>query len=256
MAMIPFVQWMWMVAPLAIVMVVVISLVLSIGLKDVRLERPTEHKALTADQKKILAVLGGLVVLLLLNAPIRPWWEGFGMSEPVLLLSAGLLLFTPPFRLLVWQEDKAKIPYRIMFLFGAGFAIAKAFSETGLANVIAEYLVSYSHLAPLYLMVIIAVMITFTTEITSNTALISIMLPVIYAVTLQTGLDTTLFMMVATICASYAFMLPIATPPNAIAMSSGVIPIRTMALYGLFFNLIGIMLIVLIALVYWKPVLG
>jgi sodium-dependent dicarboxylate transporter 2/3/5 len=256
MMMIPFIQWMWMVAPLAIVMVVVISAVLSIGLKAVRLERPREHKALTADQKKILAVLGGLVALLLVNAPIRPWWEGLGMSEPVLLLSAGLLLFTPPFRLLVWQEDKAKIPYRIMFLFGAGFAIAKAFSETGLANVIAEYLVSYSHLAPLYLMVIIAVMITFTTEITSNTALISIMLPVIYAVTQQTGLDSTLFMMVATICASYAFMLPIATPPNAIAMSSGVIPIRTMALYGLLFNLIGITLIVLIAALFWQPVLG
>jgi sodium-dependent dicarboxylate transporter 2/3/5 len=256
MEMIPFVQWMWMVAPLALVMVVVISLVLGIGLKDVRLERPEEHKTLTSDQKKIVAVLGGLVVLLLVNAPIRPWWEGLGMSEPVILLSAGLLLFTPPFRLLVWQEDKAKIPYRIMFLFGAGFAIAKAFSQTGLANVIAEYLVSYSHLAPLYLMVIIAVMITFTTEITSNTALISIMLPVIYAVTRQTGLDTTLFMMVATICASYAFMLPIATPPNAIAMSSGVIPIRTMALYGLFFNLVGITLIVLIAFVYWQPVLG
>jgi len=255
MAMIPFVQWMGMVAPLALVMLVVISLVLAVGVRDVRLEPPAEKKPLTAEQKKVLGILGGLVALLLVNAPIRPWWNGLGMSEPVILLSAGLLLFAPPFHLLVWQEDKAKIPYRIMFLFGAGFAIANAFSETGLAARIAAYLVSYSHLAPLYLMLIIAVMITFTTEITSNTALISIMLPVIYAVTQQTGLDSTLFMMVATICASYAFMLPIATPPNAIAMSSGVIPIRTMALYGLLFNLVGIALIVLIATLFWRPLL-
>ena len=256
MAMIPFVQWMWMVAPLALVMLIVISVVLGIGVGDVRLERPESHQPLNRDQKKILGLLFGLVALLLVNAPIRPWWGGLGMSEPVILLSAGLLLFTPPFGLLVWQEDKAKIPYRIMFLFGAGFAIAKAFSETGLADVVAQFLVSYSYLTPLYLMAFVAAVITFTTEITSNTALISIMLPVIYAVTRQTGLDSTLYMMVATICASYAFMLPIATPPNAIAMSSGVITIRRMALYGFFFNLAGIALIVLFALVFWKPVLG
>ena len=256
MAVIPFVQWMWMVAPLALAMFVVISLVLSIGVHDVRLERPKEGRALDTDQKKILTLLGGLILLLLVNAPIRPYWDGLGMSEPVILLAAGLMLFAPPFSLLVWHEDKAKIPYRIMFLFGAGFAIARAFSETGLANVIAGFIVSYSYLAPLYLLIIIAVMITFTTEITSNTALISIMLPVIYAVAQQTGLDATLFMMVATICASYAFMLPIATPPNAIAMSSGVVPIKTMAFYGLFFNLAGIAVIVLIAVVFWAPVLG
>ena len=253
---IPFVQWMWMVAPLAFVMLFVISSVLSIGVANERLARPESHLPLSQDQKKILGLLFALAGLLLVNAPIRPWWGGLGMSEPAILLGAGLLLFAPPFNILVWQEDKAKIPYRIMFLFGAGFAIAKAFSETGLADVVARFLVSYSYLTPLYLMAFVAAVITFTTEITSNTALISIMLPVIYAVTQQTGLDSTLYMMVATICASYAFMLPIATPPNAIAMSSGVITIRRMALYGFFFNLIGIALIVLFAMVFWKPVLG
>ncbi len=256
MEMIPFFQWMWMVAPLAFVMFIVVSMILSIGVRDVRLERPMQKQALTGDQKKILSVLGGLILVLLVNAPIRPWWSGLGMSEPVILLSAGLLLFTPPFGLLEWEEDKAKIPYRIMFLFGAGFAIAKAFTKTGLADQLAQYLIAYSNLTPIYLLLLIAVMITFTTEITSNTALISIMLPVIYAVSQQAGLDTTLLMMVATICASYAFMLPIATPPNAIAMSSGVIKIRTMALYGLVFNIVGIVLIVLIAKFFWKPVLG
>lgn len=252
----PFVQWMWMVAPLALVMLAVISIILSIGVENERLERPENHQPLTLGQKKILGLLFGLVLLLLVNAPIRPWWGGLGMSEPVILLSAGLLLFAPPFGLLEWQEDKAKIPYRIMFLFGAGFAIARAFSETGLADTIAQFLLHYSYLTPLYLMAFVAAVITFTTEITSNTALISIMLPVIYAVTQQAGLDSTLYMMVATICASYAFMLPIATPPNAIAMSSGVIPIRRMALYGFFFNLIGIGLIVMFAHFYWQPVLA
>lgn len=252
MAPIPFFQWMWMVAPLSLVMFVVVALTLGMGVGDEKVEREVEHHPLTRPQKKVITVLLGLMALLLLNAPIEPYWSGLGMSEPVILLSAGLLLFAPPLNILEWMEDKDKIPYRIMMLFGAGFSIAMAFSETGLADHIASYLVGMTELAPLLLLVIVATMVTFTTEVTSNTALISIMLPVIYSVAEQTGLDTRLFMMVATLCASYAFMLPIATPPNAIAMSSGVVDVKTMAKYGIFFNIVGIILIVTIAKFFWS----
>jgi sodium-dependent dicarboxylate transporter 2/3/5 len=98
-------------------------------------------------------------------------------------------------------------------------------------------------------------MITFTTEITSNTALISIMLPVIYSVAEQAGINTTLFMMIATVCASYAFMLPIATAPNAIAMSSGVVNVRDMIRYGIVLNIVGILYIVIIAKFFWSEIL-
>lgn len=252
MAPIPFFQWMWMVAPLSILMAVFVSFTLSLGVGDQPIVRAIEHKAMTADQKKVMSVLASLMALLLFNAPIQPYWSGLGMSEPVILLSAGLLLFAPPFRLLVWMEDKEKIPYRIMMLFGAGFSIAMAFGSTGLADEIASYIVSLTDLAPILLLLVVASIVTFTTEVTSNTALISIMLPVIYAVAEQTGMDTRLFMMVATLCASYAFMLPIATPPNAIAMSSGVVDVKTMARYGLVFNIVGIALIVLIAKFFWS----
>jgi sodium-dependent dicarboxylate transporter 2/3/5 len=77
------------------------------------------------------------------------------------------------------------------------------------------------------------------------------MLPILYKVAEQTGINATLVMMVATVCASYAFMLPIATPPNAIAMSSGVISIKAMAAYGMVFNILGILLIVAIANIFW-----
>jgi len=100
-------------------------------------------------------------------------------------------------------------------------------------------------------LIAIASLVTFTTEVTSNTALISMMLPVLYAVTKTAGLDPILFMMVATICASYAFMLPIATPPNAIAMSSGAVKITDMAKYGIIFNLAGILLISTVAHFFW-----
>lgn len=249
---IPFFQWMWMVAPLSIIMFIVVASVLSIGVGKVRLERDFEHRAMDRDQKKVMFVLGSLLLLLLLNAPIRPYWDGLGMNEPVILLAAGLILFAPPFSLLDWMTDKNKIPFRIMLLFGAGFSIARAFSETGLADQIASYIIDLTVLAPILLLLVVATIVTFTTEVTSNTALISIMLPVIYSVSVQTGIDTRLFMMVATLCASYAFMLPIATPPNAVAMSTGAVDVKTMVKYGILLNIVGIVLIVLIANFFWS----
>jgi len=252
---IPFLQWIWMVAPLVFMMLFLVGSLLSIGVKDIDVALSGDKKPLDKNQKKVLYIIAGLVMILLLNAPLKPYWSGLGLSEAGILLGAGLLLFAPPFGILDWMSDKAKVPYRIMFLFGAGFSIAKAFSATGLANELASYLVVMTQLPPIMILFSIAMLITFTTEITSNTALISIMLPVIYAVAEQTGINTTLFMMVATICASYAFMLPIATAPNAIAMSSGAVSIKNMARYGIILNLFGIFLIVMIAEFFWKGII-
>ncbi len=248
---IPFAQWMYLVAPLVFVMFIAVGSVLSLGLDDHTIETDLKVDPLNKDQKKVLYLIGALIALLLINAPIKPYYNGLGLSEPGILLAAGLLLFAPPFGILNWMDDKENIPYRIMFLFGAGFAIASAFTKTGMASEIASYLVSFSSMPLVLFLLALATLITFTTEITSNTALISIMLPILYKVAEQTGLDATLIMMVATVCASYAFMLPIATPPNAIAMSSGVISIKTMATYGFIFNILGIILIVTIANTFW-----
>ena len=237
------------------IMFFVVASLLSIGVKDLHVEIKSDKKPLDKNQKKVFYILSGLVLLLLVNAPLKPYWGGLGLSEAGILLGAGLLLFAPPFNILDWMDDKAKIPYRIMFLFGAGFSIAKAFSSTGLADEFASFLIVITEFPPIIIILCVAVLITFTTEITSNTALISIMLPVMYSVTEQTGLNTTLFMMVATVCASYAFMLPIATAPNAIAMSSGVVSIKNMARYGVILNLVGIALIVLVAEFFWKGIL-
>jgi sodium-dependent dicarboxylate transporter 2/3/5 len=165
---------MGMVAPLVFVMFIVVGLILSIGLKDHSIEADLSTQPLDKDQKKVLWVIFGLIFLLLINAPIKPYYSGLGMSEPVILLSAGLLLFAPPFSILNWMDDKENIPYRIMFLFGAGFAIAAAFTKTGMASEIASHLVAFSGMPLILFVLIIAAMVTFTTEITSNTALISI----------------------------------------------------------------------------------
>lgn len=249
---IPFMKWVSLVAPLAVTMLIAMGWVLGLGLKNEPSQASESHPPLTLNQKKVLGLLGALMGILLINAPIKPYWDGLGLAEEGIMLFFGLILFFPGFNLLDWMEDKGKIPFRIMFLFGAGFAIAKAFSDTGLADATAQSLSILTVLSPWMILLAVAALITFTTEITSNTALISVMLPVIYAFSIQNNLDSLLFMMVATICASYAFMLPIATPPNAIVMSSGKIKVGEMAKYGMVLNIVGIVLIVLFAHFYWK----
>lgn len=252
---VPFVQWMAMVAPLAVIMLLFMGWILGLGLRNEPSHAGDSHPPLTLPQTKVLTLLGMLMAVLFVNAPIKPYWDGLGLAEEGIMLAFGLILFFPGLNLLEWNEDKNKIPFRIMFLFGAGFAIAKAFADTGLADVTAQSLGVLGDLSPWIILLAVATLITFTTEITSNTALVSVMLPVIYSFSIQNHLDPVLFMMVATICASYAFMLPIATPPNAIVMSSGVIPLKEMARYGMVLNLAGIVFIVVFAHFYWRYII-
>ncbi|MDD2894418.1 MAG: DASS family sodium-coupled anion symporter [Aliarcobacter sp.] len=249
---IAFIQWIFLTGPLALMMLIVIPYILSLGLSDIKLDNKVEMtEKLLPNQKRLLFILLGLVVTLLVNSKIEPYYSGLGLNETAILLSFGLLMFVPKIGFIEW-EDAKNIPYEIIFLFGAGFAIATAFSKTGLAGVIANYMLSLTDLPVIALILIIATMITFTTEITSNTALISIALPIIYSLGQVANINMTLILMVATICASYAFMLPIATPPNAIAMSSGAVKVKEMAKFGFFINILAILMVTIVALVYWQ----
>lgn len=251
-ATVSFVKWIALTLPLAAVMLVVIPYILSLGISKSALDKiVTDNEFMNAEQKRLMYILGSLVLVLLFNSKIQPYYGGLGLNEKGILLGFGLLMFIPKIGFLTWEDTK-NIPYDIIFLFGAGFSIAAAFTKTGLAELIAQNLLSLSLLPPLLLLLTVAALITFTTEITSNTALISIALPIIYSLGQSANIDTNLIIFVATICASYAFMLPIATPPNAIAMSSGVVKVKDMAKYGLVFNILGIMAITFIAMVYWQ----
>jgi sodium-dependent dicarboxylate transporter 2/3/5 len=246
-----FMMWILKTAPLAIIMLVIVSYVLSIGVGNLQaIKKQTEYeegitfeKNINSEQRRLKNILLLLIVILGINS-------FFKVSEAVILLSFGLLMFLPKVGFLVWEDTK-KIPYEIIFLFGAGFSIAAAFGGTGLAKEISGLLLNLTTLSPFILMILIAALITFTTEITSNTALISIALPIIYSLGQVANIDTSLILMVATICASYAFMLPIATPPNAIAMSSKVLNIKTMIKFGFLFNIVAILLTSTIATLLW-----
>jgi sodium-dependent dicarboxylate transporter 2/3/5 len=239
-----FITWMFKTVPLAIIMLTLVPYILSLGIAKISIENELgENNLLNNEQKKLLMILGTLVVVLFINS-------FFKVSEAGILLAYGLFMMMPKVGFLTWEDSK-KIPFEIMFLFGAGFSIAAAFSTTGLASSISNLLLGLTQLSPIILILCLAALITFTTEVTSNTALISIALPIIYSLGMASSIDTNLILMVATICASYAFMLPIATPPNAIAMSSKVLSIKDMAKYGFLFNILAILLTTCVAMIWW-----
>ena len=239
-----FATWMIKTIPLAAVMLIIVPYILSLGVQDINVDSNIEeNSALTIEQKRLKNILLFLVVILFVNT-------FFKFSEAGILLSFGLAMFLPKIGFLQWN-DTNKVPYEIIFLFGAGFSIAAAFSSTGLASEISQLLLTLTELPPIVLILIVASLITFTTEVTSNTALISIALPIILSLGMASDIDTNLILMVATICASYAFMLPIATPPNAIAMSSKVLTIKDMASFGFLFNILAIVLTSTIAMLIW-----
>jgi sodium-dependent dicarboxylate transporter 2/3/5 len=250
-----FVGWMALTAPLAAVMLVVLALILSIGVGRMNLGYElTRFNPMDSGQKRLLMMLATLAGLLVFNSPIEPYYGGLGLDERSLILFFGLMMFVPGVGFLEWADTK-KIPYEIIFLFGAGFSLATAFAATGFDGVIASGLLSFGNLSPFVLMGCVALFVTFATGIMSNTALTAMVLPVIYTLSQEAGVDSRLFLMVATISASYAFMLPISTPPNAIALSSGAVRVGQMAAYGTLFNLIGVGLLMATAWLYWQWVL-
>ncbi len=251
-----FGQWVYMMLPIVAIMLLIIPWLLAFSVKNESVKGIGDDKipTLNQEQKRLYIIMGVLALLLVINTFTKQIF-GFSFNEKIILLGFGLLMFMPKIGFLNW-EDTRVLPYEIIFLFGAGFSIARAFGSTGLASDIAHKLSFISDMPLFWMFLLVSFVVAFSTEITSNTALTSIAVPIFYefAKNMPNG-EGILLLMVATVSASYAFMLPIATPPNAIIMSSKVIPISTMAKVGFKANLIGILLVATVAYYLWGVML-
>ncbi len=247
-----FGEWILMVSPVAIAMLLIVPYLLARSVKAESVKDvDTDIPILNSTQRRLMWILGSLALLLLINTPIKPYYGGLGLNEKLILLGYGLLMFMPKFGFLEW-DDTRELPYEIIFLFGAGFSIATAFTQTGLAADIAHKISFISTMPLFWMLLLVALFVSFSTEVTSNTALTSIALPIFYEFAKDMGQDGIVMMMVATIAASYAFMLPIATPPNAIVMSSRVIKVGEMARVGVVANFIGVFVVAVIGYFLWR----
>ena len=138
-----------------------------------------------------------------------------------------------------------RLPWDIVLLFGGGFALAHGFQVTGLSAFVGEQFAGLSDVSPIALIALTCLSLTFLTELTSNTATTEMLLPILAAAGVSAGLNPLMLMIPATISASCAFMMPVATPSNAIVFGSERVTIAQMARIGVFLNLIGVVVVVL-----------
>ena len=192
-----------------------------------------------------------------LGAFVIPGWAGFlpggaNIHDSTVAIFFAVLLFAIPVDLkrrefaLDWEWAK-KTPWGVLLLFGGGLALAKAFASSGLVLWMGGGFKYLEGLPPLLIIVCVALLLTFLTELTSNLATVSIMLPILALGAAPTlGVHPLLLMIPAAMSASCAFMLPVATPPNAIVFGSGYIRIGEMFRAGILINLLGVLLVTLV----------
>lgn len=177
-----------------------------------------------------------------------------GLSDAGIVMAAALLLFVIPSgngstaRLMQW-DDVARLPWGVLILFGGGLALAAQVSGSGLAVWLGESLLPVAGLGTLVLVAAAAGLVVFLTELTSNLATAATFLPVVAAIAAQSGIEPLVLCVPVTLAASCAFMLPVATPPNAIVFSSGALTIPQMIRAGILMNLIAMITLTLLAVI-------
>ena len=179
------------------------------------------------------------------------------LSDASIAIFGAMLLFVIPVSfkkgsfLLDWRTAR-KIPWGILLLFGGGISLAEGFMVSGLAEWLAMQLSGLRGAGLLLIVASVVILAIFLTEMTSNTATATMLMPIMAALAIAVGIHPFATMVAAAVACSFAFMLPVATPPNAIVFGSGYIAIPTMARAGLVLNITGIILVTLVT-VYFLP---
>ena len=169
------------------------------------------------------------------------------IDDTIIALIAGIIIFLLPTknkkrRLLNWEEA-VKLPWGILLLFGGGMALAAGFKDSGLALWIGTQMTLLDGVSLFLLVFILIAAVNFLTEITSNLATTAMLLPILYPMAMTIDVHPFILMVSATVAASCAFMLPVATPPNAVVFGSGYLRIPDMVRVGIWMNIISIILL-------------
>lgn len=270
-----FAQWMKVGVPLATVMLILCWVWLTKfaykvdttcaqdGSQDTKSLFSTQLKELGVMQRaeKGVAIVFVLAAVCWIFRPLLADSTGLKISDTGIAIAAALLLFVLPAnkgdgeRILDW-ESAAKVPWGVLLLFGGGLTLAAQIKSSGLAEYIA-HMIEGASVIPLVLSVLaVATLITFLTEITSNTATAAGFLPLLGPVAESVFGTPLVWVIPAAIACSCAFMMPVATPPNAIVFGSGQIQMRDMIRSGFALNIIAIAMITLITMTIAAAVFG
>lgn len=263
-----FLEWMMIGIPVVVVFVPLAGLWMTRGIATGKKIPLPEVTPWTTEQVRVLGMfLVAALLWIFQKYPAGGWTAGLGWlsggaidatksgSATVAALVVVFLFALPNGRggrLLTWESART-IPWGVLILFGGGIALASAFVQTGLSNTIAESLTALVAIPIILVIAIICLLTTFLTEVTSNTAMTTLLMPILGSVAIGAGMDPAVLMVPAAMSASCAFMLPVATAPNAVVYGTDAIPIKRMVREGVALNLLGVVVITLIAWLLVSP---
>lgn len=251
-----FVQWMSWGVPVMLIMVPLTGLWLTRGLRLLHpVHLPTAGAWRPSEKRVLFMFTLTALAWITRETPFGGWSAWLNLPQAndasVALIAVILMAVLPNGegqRMLHWETVR-KIPWGVLLLFAGGIALANAFVASGLAEIIAAELEVLVALPPWLIVLSLCLGVTFLTEVTSNTATASLLMPLLAATAIATDIDPMLLMVPAVMSASCAFMLPVATAPNAIVYGSELITVKQMAHAGLAINLVGAVVITAVCLV-------
>jgi sodium-dependent dicarboxylate transporter 2/3/5 len=278
---ISFAKWFFFAFPISIVFLLIVWVLLTLFFcpaKNIKIDRQifiNQYRDLgpaSFEEKIVLIDFIILVFLWMFRADIViggfkiPGWSNLFpkstfINDGTVSITMAFILFLIPVkdqsfgRIMDWKTT-SKLPWNIVLLFGGGFALAKGFKVSELSKWMGDQLNGLGTLHPILVITIICLFITFLTELTSNTATAEILLPILAALAVSIKINPLFLMIPGTLSCSFAFMLPVATPPNAIIFGTGRIQINDMARIGVIFNMIGVVLITTAIFLLGKNILG
>lgn len=259
-----FANWMMVGVPVALLMLPLIWFVLTRLVFDVgfrtsgegrsELRRLRDELGAISTPEKRIAIVAAVMITAWVGRPLWVQLPGLhGLDDTGIAIAGAIAMFVIPSGdrddpLLLRWEYAEQLPWGVILLFGGGLSLANAFVITGLAEWIGVALQAIGTLPLVVIVLTAAALIIFLTELTSNTATVATFLPVAGAVAVQSGFDPIVLAVPVTLAASCAFMLPVATPPNAIVFGSGLLTIPKMMRAGLAINIVGIAIVTIAAM--------
>jgi sodium-dependent dicarboxylate transporter 2/3/5 len=255
---ISFVEWMGFGLPLSVVMLAITWFYLTRiifrsevdylpGGQEFIQQQIARLGPMSREEKYVAVVFCTVALLWILRGLFNPV-ELKMVKDSTIAIAGAMILFMIPVNLskrefLLDWKTAVTIPWDIIILFGGGFALAQGFNESGLTIWLAKQLSVLQGVDILLVIAVVVLLVIFLTEVTSNTATASLLLPVVGALALAIDVHPLGLMVAAVIAASFAFVLPVATPPNAIVFSSRYVTIPQMVRAGIWLNLTGVLLI-------------
>jgi sodium-dependent dicarboxylate transporter 2/3/5 len=201
-------------------------------------------------EKMVLVIFGITVFLWVFRTLINSIFPQLGLSDTMISIFAAIALFAVPYNIkrgdfIIQWSDTSKLAWGILILFGGGLALAKGMSASGIVDLVANT-IAQSEISILFTASLLILLMLFMTELMSNVALVAVLAPVVAGIALGLGIPILYLLIPVTMASSCAFMLPMATPPNAIVFASGYVKVPQMARVGVILNLISVGLLILV----------